>query len=39
MVESRRGQRLVLALVDGAWKVAEWTATASTGAPSDGGAR
>lgn len=29
MVESRRGQRLVLVLVDGAWKVAEWTATVS----------
>ena len=41
MVESRRGQRLVLVLVDGAWRVAEWTATASTGAaaPDAGGAR
>lgn len=39
MVESRRGQRLVLVLVDGAWKVAEWTATANTPAPDAGGAR
>lgn len=29
MVESRRGQRLVLVLVDGAWRVAQWTATAN----------
>ncbi len=39
MVESRRGQRLVLVLVDGAWKVAEWTAIASGPAPDAGGAR
>ena len=41
MVESRRGQRLVLVLRDGAWKVAEWTATTSTSAPGAdaGGAR
>ncbi len=29
MVESRRGQRVVLVLRDGAWKVSEWTATAN----------
>lgn len=39
MVESRRGQRLVLVLVDGAWKVAEWTATANTPSPDGGAAR
>lgn len=37
VVESRRGQRVALVLVDGAWKVAEWTAFAATAA--DGGAR
>ena len=36
MVESRRGQRVVLVLVDGAWKVAEWTATANA-PPADAG--
>ena len=41
MVESRRGQRLELVLRDGAWKVAEWTATTNTSAPGAdaGGAR
>lgn len=36
MVESRLGQRVVLVLLDGAWKVAEWIATSN--APSDAGA-
>ncbi len=37
MVESRRGQQLVLVLRGGAWRVAEWTATPASAA--DGGAR
>jgi hypothetical protein len=39
MVESRRGQRLELVLVDGAWKVSAWTATARGPAPDAGASR
>ncbi|MDB4930482.1 MAG: hypothetical protein JWM10_2966, partial [Myxococcaceae bacterium] len=39
MVESRRGQRLELVLLDGAWKVDQWTATSNAPTPDAGGAR